>query len=231
MKKQAGHLEKNAFTLIELLVVIAIISLLVSILLPSLSKAKALARSLACQTLLRNMGAAEAMAFHERDTGEYTTIFVGSAQWFGDPLFRLNLGLPNPAPIPAEPYFVSKEYLCPDCESWAPAVNPDLYYWPASYGWNITDVQGQTKNGSQYIVYEADKVTSPADKMMISDAVDWMTWLAQANAYMGEGFPIMGAAAYRHDDKANVVFFDGHTESLDSDVFRSNENLIWNAYQ
>ncbi len=236
MKKQAGHLERNAFTLIELLVVIAIISLLVSILLPSLSKAKGLARSLVCQTRLRNMGSAEALAFHERDNGEYTPVFTGStspwSQWFGDELFRMSLGLPVPAQIPSEPYYVTREYLCPDCGNLIESnTTPGLFHWELSYGWNITDVQAKEKDGKPHIVYEAALVNSPADKMMISDAVDWMTWLAQANAYMGEGVPAIGAPAYRHNEKANVVFFDGHVESLDSYVFLTNENYFWEAYR
>jgi prepilin-type N-terminal cleavage/methylation domain-containing protein len=52
---------KNAFTLIELLVVIAIISLLVSILLPSLNRAKELARRAVCSVNQRTMVLASVM--------------------------------------------------------------------------------------------------------------------------------------------------------------------------
>lgn len=59
---------RKAFTLIELLVVIAIIALLVSILLPSLNKAKELAKRTVCGAGLNTLGKAAVLYATENDT-------------------------------------------------------------------------------------------------------------------------------------------------------------------
>jgi prepilin-type N-terminal cleavage/methylation domain-containing protein len=77
----------RGFTLIEVLVVVAIIALLISILLPSLSQARELARLTVCQTHQKNVGNGIQMYFNDNNEsmpGPIHPMFLAHPETLGD---------------------------------------------------------------------------------------------------------------------------------------------------
>jgi prepilin-type N-terminal cleavage/methylation domain-containing protein len=74
-RRQSVKKTKKGFTLIELLVVVAIIALLISILLPSLSRARELAKRLVCAANIKGIGTAEKIYANDNEEQWSTPLF------------------------------------------------------------------------------------------------------------------------------------------------------------
>lgn len=75
------HTKKSGFTLIELLVVIAIIALLLSIIVPALSRAKVIAQKTICRSNMRQQVLGVMLYSQENDTWVPT---INSGSWLWD---------------------------------------------------------------------------------------------------------------------------------------------------
>lgn len=75
-------MKKSAFTLIELLVVIAIIALLLSIVLPSLKKAKDKTRDIVCRSHVRGIGVAMLLYLNDNESRAFDNSGSNGHLWY-----------------------------------------------------------------------------------------------------------------------------------------------------
>lgn len=108
----------SGFTLIELLVVIAIISILATMLIPTLTNARELARQSACMSNLKGMGAA--LGLYSNDFDGFFPTNMAAGHWTGPQLYAYHSGAPkvyNYGLLYGEEYVSSSDaFLCPSAE-------------------------------------------------------------------------------------------------------------------
>lgn len=200
--------QRKGFTLIELLVVIAIITLLISILLPSLKKAQELAKGAVCASNLRNLGTAYALYCNDSEG-----ILPSS-------VIRIN-------GVEYSWWFIIRDYIdnnpkvvaCPSQSYSAVAWNPLLKEW--SYGYNRTMEYLKVENLSKNPVLIADgtwQITSAREAAARGYWV-YLIW------NYGDGKLYSGGVYKAHlNDNVNLLFVAGNVnaikfDDLDDDMF------------
>jgi prepilin-type processing-associated H-X9-DG protein len=135
----------------------------------------------------------------------------------------------------ASPFIVPKEYLCPSDEI-SRNINNAVSATgtvSVSYGYNCTEFIRQYQffsNGPPAYTtnpagHRAMSIKRASDKLAFTDSIDW--WVAWGGADYRIGWDVLhqasiqsykssvprvdGPTIYRHNEGANVVFYDGHT--------------------
>ena len=228
--------QRKAFTLIELLVVVAIITLLISILLPSLSAAREQSKRAKCLANLRSFGAANSVYASEWD-GWYMPLYQNdpiaptSAKewtWYKAVEVRNAFGIPQRVGAPNR---WPRNLMCPNATMALDAGTAEGVQVGSVYGYNVTSMRAptwqKTVSGSLYFRgIKSNAVTRPADAFAFADALDyqvstsWASGISATSLYIVNGWQEIRPSwqhsliAYRHSHGANVSYFDGHAEWL-----------------
>jgi len=196
----------KGFTLIELLVVIAIIALLAGILFPVFSRARESARGAQCQSNLKQIGAACLMYAQDWD-GLLPRCQTNNQLWDYQIITYVNYDLAN--------MYSRKDYSIFHCPSGNqnPGINS---YRSRGYSYNRYIGETDYKDASNIASLETPSNTllavdsiNPAAGVLIEGA----TRPGLVNAPFVDADRAVTGVCYRHHEKANVVFCDGHVKA------------------
>jgi len=219
-----GGRRAAGFSMVELLVAVAVVAVLVSVMAPSLSKARSDARRTVCLTNLHYLGLAAGMYLDDHNGAfwpYYTDTALGRVWWFG---FEPG----GPGTGPSRPLRRAQGLLTPylgtaddglDCPMFPfgdARVFPKFAGRSTSYGYNLHlsgALTGDVARRVEYLGREARVFTLAdgahfdfGDQMNEPAYIQYQPPLASGTLRPG------GYAHFRHDGRAAVLMMDGSTE-------------------
>ena len=171
-KKNRGNKMKK-FTLLELLIVVAIIGILVSILMPSLHKARQKARAAVCLSNTKQIGLAWNMYLDNSGGAfwEYISVAGEAKMWPGYLKDFTSPDIHNcPEVISEDTSTVIGHSFGTAQSRWVDARGASVYPWnTSSYGYNLSLV---INNFNEFSGYKTiDSIDSPNEVPFIGDAI------------------------------------------------------------
>jgi prepilin-type processing-associated H-X9-DG protein/prepilin-type N-terminal cleavage/methylation domain-containing protein len=214
---------RPAFTLVELLVVIGLIAVLISILLPTISAAHQEAQAVQCLSNLRQMAGAAAAYANVYD-GYYPIAYYGSFQspmsinYSWDFITETNINTGQVTVLPGLLWMGSANLQVQQCPSYDGRSNSltDPY---TGYNYNTSYI-GHGQFESIPAPIKMASIQYPTRCALFGDG----QYYSGADKYMRAPLPNPGDAnftsrsagtqGFRHRGGTNVVFCDGHAETL-----------------
>jgi prepilin-type N-terminal cleavage/methylation domain-containing protein/prepilin-type processing-associated H-X9-DG protein len=232
---------RSAFTLVELLVVIGIIAILISILLPTLGRARATARAVQCMSTMREYGNAINMYLNDNKQAypapgydsantQMWTYQLYRGKYLGFTILQAQLSNPGATGGSVGRPVLDKLY-CPEMwtsmliaappfgkvseQDWAGSGNINTVGYAYSYGLPGKKAGSIKESARRMLLIEfaAGYAVVPTDQATLTQ-------------YKNNGY-----FRFRHRKKINALFLDNHVEGNWTGVkeLPANDDIFWNG--